>query len=57
MDQGCNFESDLLKTLCEIAQIKKIRTSGYNPQTNGQFECFNATLNMLGTLPDKPKSM
>ena len=26
-DKGCNFESDLLKALCEIAQVKKIRTS------------------------------
>ena len=31
--------------------------SGYHPQTNGQCEHFNATLiNMLGTLPEKPKS-
>ena len=29
-DQGQNFENDLLKTLCEIAQVKKIRTSGYH---------------------------
>ena len=57
MDQANNFESDLLKGLCEIAQLKKIRTSGYHPQTNGQCGHFNATLiNMLGTLPDKPKS-
>ena len=57
MDQGCNFESDLLKALCEIAQVKKIRTSSYHHQMNGQCECLNATLiNMLGTLPDKPKS-
>ena len=56
-DQGHNFESDLLWELCELAQVKKIRTSGYHPQTNGQCECFNATLiNMLGTLPEKPKS-
>ena len=56
-EQGCNFESDLLKALCEIAQVKKIRTSGYHPQTNGQYECFNAALiNMLGPLPEKPKS-
>ena len=56
-DQGWNFESDLLKALCEIAQIKNIKTSGYHPQTNGQCECFNATLmNMLGTLPEKPES-
>ena len=57
MDQGCKFESDLLKALCEVSQVKKSRTSGYHPQTNGQCECFNSTLiNMLGTLPDKPKS-
>ena len=57
MDQGCNFESDLLKVLCEIAQVKKIRTSGYHSQTNGHCEHFNVTLiKMLGTLPDKPKS-
>ena len=49
-DQGHNFESDLLKTLCESAQVKKIWTSGYHPQTNGQCKHFNATLiNMLGT--------
>ena len=56
-DQGYNFESDLLKALCEIAQAKKMRTSGYHPQTNGQCEYFNVTLiSMLGTLPKKPKS-
>ena len=56
-DQGHNFKSDLLKALCEIAHVKKIRTLGYHPQTNGQCKHFNATLiNMLGTLPEKPKS-
>ena len=55
-NHGYNFESDLLKALCEIAQVKKFRTSGYHPQTNGQCECFNATLiNMLGTVPESPK--
>ena len=53
-DQGHNFESDLLKALCEIAQVKKMRTLGYHPQTNGQCKRFNATLiSMLGTLPEK----
>ena len=56
-DQGHNFESDLLKALCEIVQVKKIRTPGYHPQMNGQCKCFNVTLtNMLITLPKKPKS-
>ena len=51
-DQGHNFERNLLKALCKIAQVKKIWTSGYHPQTNGQCKHFNATLlNMLGTLP------
>ena len=56
-DQGKNFESDLLRELCNLAQVKKVRTTAYHPQTNGQCERFNQTLiNMLGTLPDKPKS-
>ena len=56
-NQGCNFESDLLKELCELAQVKKIRTMGYHPQINGKCGHFNATLiNVLGTLPEKPKS-
>ena len=55
--QGHNFESDLLRGLCELTQVEKIRTSGYHPQTNGQCDHFKATLiNMLGTLPKKPKS-
>ena len=56
-DQGHNFEGDLLKALCKIAQVKKLRTLGYHPQTNGQCEHFNVTLfSMLRTLPQKPKS-
>ena len=51
-DQGCNFESNLLSKLCELTQVKKIRTSGYHPKTNGQCEHFKAALiNMLGILP------
>ena len=30
-DKGCNFKSDLLKALCEIAQVKKLWTSGHHP--------------------------
>ena len=56
-DQGWNFESDLLKALCDITQVKKLRTSGYHPQANGHCKDFSATLiNMLGTLPEKTKS-
>ena len=43
-DQGCNFESDLLRELCKLALVKKVRMSGYHSQTNGQCKCFNTTL-------------
>ena len=55
-DQGKSFENNLIKELCELAQVKKLHTSIYHPETNGQCECFNATLNnMLGTLPTNAK--
>ena len=57
MDQGCNFESQLVADLCELMGVQKIWTSLYHPQTNGQNERFNSTLiNMLGTLPKEKKS-
>ena len=39
-----------------MAQVKKLCTSPYHPETNGQCEHFNAILiNMLGTLPTHAK--
>ena len=56
-DQGRNFESDLIQELCKIAGVKKLHTTPYHPQSNGQYERFNSTLcNMLGTLSDEEKS-
>ena len=55
-DQGCNFESELIANLCEVAGVQKLRTSPYHPQTNRQCERFNSTLlNMLGTLTPERK--
>ena len=55
-DQGQNFESELIGNLCQVAGVKKLHTSPYHPQPNGQCEHFNSTLlNMLGTLTPEQK--
>lgn len=55
-DQGPDFESRIIKELCKIAGIRKIRTTPYHPRGN-PVERFNRTLlSMLGTLDNKDKS-
>ena len=55
-DQGKSFENSLAWKLCELAQVKKLHISPYQPETNWQCEHFNATsINMLGTLPSHSK--
>ena len=55
-DQGRNFESDLIKELCKLMDVKKTRTTVYHPMCNGQTERFNRTLlDMLGTLEHERK--
>ena len=57
LDQGRNFESELISELCKLAKVEKVHTTPYHPMTNGQCERFNSTLcNMLGTLPEKEKA-
>ena len=43
-DQGRAFESDLMKELCKLLQIRKTRSSPRNPKCNGAVERFNKTL-------------
>ena len=40
-NQGRNFESLLISELCELTQIKKLRTTPYRPEGNGSCERFN----------------
>ncbi len=55
-DQGADFESKLVKELCEMAKIHKVRTTPDHPCGN-PVERFNRTLlNMLGTLKEQDKS-
>ena len=55
-DQGKSFENNLIQELGELAQVKKLHTSPYHPETNGQCEHFNTTLiGMVGNLPTHAK--
>ena len=56
-DQAANFESRVIKHLCNILGIKKTRTTPYHPMGDRMCEQFNkSTLNMLGTLSDRKKT-
>ena len=55
-DQGANFESQIIKELCQITGTIKSRTTVYHPMGNGITERYNRTLlGMLGTLEEAQK--
>ena len=43
-DQGRNFESNLVKEVCQLLGITKTRTTPYNPKSDGLVERMNRTL-------------
>ena len=52
-NQGHNFESQVVKELCKLAQIWKVWMTPYHPETNGQHKRFIQTLiSMISILGD-----
>jgi transposase InsO family protein len=37
-DQGTNFLSDLFKNVCKLLIIKKLQTTAFRPESNGELE-------------------
>jgi len=46
-DRGTNFESELFQQLCKLMAVDKIRTTAYQPSTNGGIERFHSTMHSL----------
>lgn len=46
-DQGANFRSELVKSVCELFKTTKTQTAPYNPKCDGLVERFNKTLSRM----------
>ena len=46
----------MINELCKLANIQKVQTTPYHPETNGKCKIFNQTFfSMIGTLGIKDK--
>ena len=56
-DKGKSFTATVVEDLCKLYGVKKLRTSSYHAQTNGQVECMNQTLiHLIGKLDEDKKA-
>ena len=56
-DQGKAFVSQVVKDLCKLYGVQKLRTLPYHAQTNGQVERMNQTIiRMIGKLGEDEKA-
>ena len=56
-DKGKSFTATVVEDLCKLYGVKKLRTSSYHVQTNGQVECMNQTLiHLIGKLNKDKKA-
>ena len=56
-NQGKAFMGHVIKHLCELYGVQKLRTSPYHAQTNGQVERMNQTIiHMIGKLEEEKKA-
>ena len=56
-DQGKAFTSQIVKDLCKLYGVQKLRTLPYHAQTNGQVERMNQTIiHMIGKLGEDQKA-
>ena len=56
-DKGKSFTTMVMEDLCTLYGVKKLRTSSYHAQTNGQVERMNQTLiRLIGKLDEDKKA-
>lgn len=55
-DRGKNFLSAVVKEVCDLYSIKKLKTTAYHLRTDGQVERLNSTLCLDSFYVRQPKS-